>query len=366
MARKSKQAGGHNPLTYYERTKKFASSEYGTTQQRLAGHSQYQLGDCALSLTSLAVCGGTTAAAVSAAAASTTNITTTTTTALCSPSGYLYSEDAILEYLLTKTRELKDQQATYERQQALQEQAKMNEKTAAVNKRKADFIDLHHSQKQKKATTSSTGKQQEQPARLMTQEAATAQAQDGLKHASYWLAESQPKAVTDLTIVQQQPPAADLRPPSPHSQQPLRRKDLWPVSLQWTASTSTDNNNNKTSSTATAPPQLVCSVSGKVLHTQSVTAYWTTDSYKKMTTTTATAASSSSSSQHQHHQHHHGPGKLVLTSVYDQVIKKSDHIPKCPETNRKIKATRVLQKSGSSFAASGQACQVKQYRPTIT
>jgi hypothetical protein len=95
MTRKSKQAGGHNPLTYYERNTKFASSEYGTTSQRLAGHSQYQLGDCALSLTRL-----------------------TGAPALCTPSGYLYSEEAILEYLLTRTQELNEQRVAFDAQEA--------------------------------------------------------------------------------------------------------------------------------------------------------------------------------------------------------------------------------------------------------
>ena len=54
MGRKAKnKTGGNLPLTHYERTQKFASSEYGTVVKRVSGAAQYQLGDCALSLSSL-------------------------------------------------------------------------------------------------------------------------------------------------------------------------------------------------------------------------------------------------------------------------------------------------------------------------
>ena len=111
------------------------------------------------------------------------------------------------------------------------------------------------------------------------------------------------------------------RPLSPHSQEPLRRKDLWPVELKWDEDDSS---------------KLICSVSGKSINTQSATAYWT-DKKK--------------------------PGSIVLTTVFNELIKST---MVCPTTSRKIKYTRELQKSGTSFAASGQEVQVKKYRPTIT
>lgn len=141
MVRKSKQAGGHMPLTHYERTQKFASSEYGTTTKRLAGHSQYQLGDCALSLTRLG------------------------DEALCTPSGYLYSSDALVEYLLTKTQEIKEQTAAYERQQ--QQDATAEE---ASSKRLADFEESQKVVKKRKFVDAKQA------------------AQKGLKQTSYWLA----------------------------------------------------------------------------------------------------------------------------------------------------------------------------------
>lgn len=275
MGRKSKTAGGNMPLTQYERTKKFVSSEYGTTSQRLAGHSQYQLGDCALSLTRLK---------------------SEKAPVLCTPSGYLYSQSAILEYLLTKTQELKEQQAQYDAQE---EEQSRQAAGAATQKRVADF----------ESSQQVVAKKHRQD-RVDVKAAA----RQDLKRTSYWLADAQPAAVE--TAVTRPPP----RPSSPHSQEPLKRKELWPLDLTW------DDNDDK----------LVCHVSGKVIHTQAATAYWT-DKKK--------------------------PGKVVLTKVFEDIIKET---MRCPTTSKKIKYIRSLQQSGTSFAASGQQVQAKKYRPTIT
>jgi nitric oxide synthase-interacting protein len=279
MGRKGKRPGGNFPLTHYERTKKFASSEYGTTSKRLAGHSQYQLGDCALSLTRLI-----------------TDTDIDTHTALCSPSGYLYSQDAILEYLLTKTQELKEQQVAYDRQQAQAVTTQSDERDQDDKKRLADFQESQKVVKKRQVVDA--------------KEAALTE----LKRTSYWLADAQPGAVTPVKL--SLPPT---RPLSPITQEPLRRKDLWPVALQW--------QENK----------LVCAISGKSFQTQTAaTVYWT-DKTK--------------------------PGTLVLTDIYKQLLEGPAI---CPNTNRKIKYTRELQQSGSSFANSEQTVQAKKYRPTIT
>ena len=100
----------------------------------------------------------------------------------------------------------------------------------------------------------------------------------------------------------------------------LRRKDLWPVQLQW------------------QHDKVCCSVSEKTIPTgAAVTAYWTDRKE---------------------------PGLLVLQTVYDELLLAETK--RCPVTDKKIKHTRALQKSGSSFAASGQSVQAAKYRPTIT
>src|SRR3569832_2322770 len=168
MARKSKQAGGNLPLTHYERTKKFASSEYGTTRKHLSGHSQYQLGDCALSLAPLG------------------------DSALVTPSGYLYAKDAILEYLLTQTQLLKEQQAAFERQQLeLQSQSLVED-----DRKRAAQSDLF-------ATAQSVIKKQK------TVDEREKKLQD-LKRTSYWLADSQTVAATSEPL--EKPPDRPLSP----------------------------------------------------------------------------------------------------------------------------------------------------------
>ena len=144
---------------------------------------------------------------------------------------------------------------------------------------------------------------------------------EDLKRTSYWLADSQPDRVERRF---ERPPD---RPLSPHSQTPLRRKDLWPVGLTW------------------EDGKLVCAVSGKALKSSEVVAYWTDKKKKKK------------------YKDDGEPGVVVLKSVYDELI--SDSMV-CPVTSRKVRSVRTLQKSGTSFAASGQQVHVKKYAPTIT
>jgi len=80
MARKSKQPGGHNPLTAHER-KKFAKDTYGTTTARLGQDSQYAFANCGLSLHPAKE------------------------RPVATPSGVIYERSAMLEYMLTKTQE---------------------------------------------------------------------------------------------------------------------------------------------------------------------------------------------------------------------------------------------------------------------
>lgn len=210
--------------------------------------------------------------------------------ALCSPSGYIYAESAILEYLLTKTQELKEQKIAHEKQQ-LGKQQDDSEK----RKRMANFAE---SQKLFRTSSSASDKKDA--------------AVGDLKRVSYWLAGAQPESTYEKEIT---PPPE--RPTSPISGEPLRRKDLWPVSIL--------RENNK----------LICCISHKPIRNHEIIAYWID---KKEA------------------------GKIVLKSVYEELITKN----RCPITDKKIRYDRVLQRSGTSFASSGQEIEVKKYRPTIT
>jgi nitric oxide synthase-interacting protein len=180
MGRKSKHAGsGHLPLTNYERKK--YSQPYGTTTARLSGVSQYSFGHCALSLHPAK------------------------TLPVATPSGFIYERSAILEYLLTKTQDLKQQHKDYElwRGQQELEQTQENDK-----KREAQVEQFEDAQK---VVASKKRKVDENP----------------LKRTSFWLAEFQPESDEKAKMVE--PPK---RPSSPNSQIPLRRKDLIELELK--------------------------------------------------------------------------------------------------------------------------------------
>jgi hypothetical protein len=353
MGRKSKQAGGNLPLTHYERTQKFAaSSEYGTISQRLAGHAQYQLGDCALTTQRLVANDDGTATKTDTTAENVNAI------ALCSPSGYLYAESAIVEHLLQETIRLRHAQQT--RQAALKQEqhAVLEARQHQAQKRLAEFR-ASQSVVAKKSRSNQQG----------------SDAKSELHRVSYWLSSAQPVAqsttptaaaaaassastttATSTALVAALPAAAvdggtttktapheatdaisftttgndtipRERPVSPMTGAPLRRKDLWPVALTWT--------------TETAKPLLVCAVSHKTIPSgAAVVAYWTSKSASKQ------------------------PGRLVLQATFDELSCSTTRT--CPRTDARIAHVRVLQKSGSSFAASGQAVTASHYRPTIT
>ncbi len=203
MARKSKQAGsGHYPLTNYER-KEYGKSN-GTHRARLAGASQHTFGNCALSLHPAKE------------------------EPVASPSGYVYERQAILEYLLHQTQNLKQSQQRYE--QWLQSK-KTEEIQEHEQKRKLQVEKFEDSQKV-------VAKKQK-----ITE-------QNPLKRSSFWLAEFQPtKDGLGGGNQDMEPPLQ--RPPSPMSQKPLRRKDLIPLELK--------RNKND---------QVVCAISEKSIVTQ--------------------------------------------------------------------------------------------------
>jgi nitric oxide synthase-interacting protein len=199
MTRKSKQAGGHMPLTASERKK--YSKGYGTTTARLNGISQYTFGHCALSLHSAKE------------------------KPVATPSGHIYEKAAILEYLLTKTQELKQQKHEFERFQEKKQDEKSQEEE---EKRKAKVQDFEQGQK---VVSRKRQKVEVNP----------------LKLTSYWLAEFQPEAVEPKSPGNAPP----KRPSSPNSLRPLSRKDLIELNLK-----------------RNSDGQVICAISEKSITTQ--------------------------------------------------------------------------------------------------
>ena len=329
MGRKSKQAGtGHYPLTHYERTKKFASSSYGTTTTRISGDTQVAFGCCSLSLAPIV--DGSSAAAEdtqkkaakskpSSSAGDDDN--TVTSIGMVTPSGHLYAKQAIYEYLLTKTQDYQDQKKAYEQQQTIAAE-------------KADTTDA------KKREREEAFEQSNQLAVVSSKKKAKAEkiVGDGgvLRKTSYWLPDMQPAKV-DIEV------KAPERPSSPYSGEPLRRKDLRELALIRKVEHASNNKHSD---------DVLCAISGKAIRMQAAMAYWTKDKSK--------------------------PGVVVLKSVYDMTIANTNNTSKqpkdsskkapaniCPLTNEKIKHTIELKSGGSGFAAHN-AVEVKTYKPTIT
>jgi Zinc-finger of nitric oxide synthase-interacting protein len=314
MGRKGTRAtAGHMPLTHYERTHKFAA-DYGTQSLRLSAAAHYQIGTCALTTQSLLR----------------PSTDATTATALCSPSGYLYDEGAILEYLLQQTVTIKRKQE----EETVKEEQRLVATEEAIKKRKRQKIDaFQNSQQFMKKSDHPPGGSNE------------------LHRVSYWLSAAQPTLESErhghqrtkengsdaiigttlaLTTTSETAIVPPDRPLSPMTQEPLLRRDLWPVQLDFVQSN--------------ARPR--CAISEKPIGPgAAAVAYWTEPK--------PSAAPS--------------PGRVVLQSVYD-ALSLSQALATCPLTDRRIRQVRTLQRGGSSFAAAsgGRAMVSTQYTPTIT
>mmetsp|Transcript_19435 Transcript_19435/g.38992 ORF Transcript_19435/g.38992 Transcript_19435/m.38992 type:complete len:294 (+) Transcript_19435:2-883(+) len=293
MTRKSKQPGGHNPLTYAE-TKRLKSSGYGTQSTRLTSQSMLPFGHCCLSLSQIEG------------------------DAVATPSGHIYSRETIVQYLLTKNRELKEQKAEYDR------------KRLQVENRRAEWEE----KQQKKSQQSFRSKDQGAMSNALVlkdgggggQEAKT---ENSLSHVSYWLSSSQPDASAagdgfdyekEIMALPSPPPG---RPPSPMSGEPLKLKQLIPIHLVYEQDEGISNNGGR----------VLCSVSQKRITTQE------------------TIAIKSS-------------GQVMLASVFNELAKPT---MTCPVTGKKFKDKDVIKliKGKSGFAASGNV-EAKKYNPTLT
>jgi nitric oxide synthase-interacting protein len=209
MTRKSKQAGGHKPLTYYERNKKFAS--YGTKTVRISTESQLPFGHCALSISE----------AVEPVA---------------TPSGHLYSREAILSYLLSQTVHIRQANEKLQNQKGISLKGESEEDEEESNKKKHALLLLEDAQ-------SVSNKR----ARTKVKESLK---DNALARTSYWLAEFQPEHKPSSE------PAIPDRPLSPSSGNPLRRKDLRDLILK------RDDQSRA----------VVCALSDKIISTQPVVA----------------------------------------------------------------------------------------------
>jgi len=297
MTRKSKQPGGHNPLTYAERKSKLA--EYGTKTARLGSECHTKFGDCCLGLT----------AAVDPVA---------------TPSGHIYSREAIVSYLLTKNQELKQARIRYEAQLTIDKKRDLEKDKQEERNKIQKFTLMEQCPAQMSKETHAAKHESFLKRKIDTE--SKANKEESLKRTSYWLSESQPEysvQATEEEVRKNPPPTC---PPSPMSGKPLKLKDLMSIDLQ------RDGGDDG---------KCMCSVSSKAITTQEVVLIKKTK-------------------------------VVILKDVLDTLTKSSSSASSsirkiCPVTGKKFKDKDVitLKKGTSGFAASGDVV-AKKYRPTLT
>jgi len=292
MTRKSKQPGGHNPLTAHERKKLLG--DYGTQTARLGTASQRRFGDCALSLVPAV-------------------------DPVCTPSGNIYSREAIVQYLLTKTTELKEARARREAEEAAEDRKVAAREADEKQKAAQEFVQKDQGAAQAKIGEHASSLDAKVGKKISIE--STEEGKKNLKRTSYWLSEYTPGGQDDgdsSGTRKAREPIPD-RPPSPMTGSPLRRKDL--VSIELSRAEGSSGN-------------VTCSVSGKAITTQNAIAIGKT-------------------------------GKVMLDEVYE-ALAKPDMV--CPVTGRKFKAKDVIRlaKAGSGYAGGGVTVEAKRYKPTLT
>ena len=314
MTRKSKQPGGHNPLTHHER-KRLKSSGYGTQSTRLTTESHVPFGHCHLNLSPI------------------------TDIAVATPSGHIYSKEAIVQYMLTKNGELKKRKAECERLRVDVENRRVEWETKTGKRIRDTFV-----QKDQGAMSNALVlRSDDVPTSTSSAAAATTgkKPENTLQKVSYWLASSQPQHATggkgengDFDYegeIAALPPMPPDRPPSPNSGEPLKLKQLIPLHLVHEGEE--EGVDFIKSGSGSNSGRILCAVSHKTITTQPTIALKNT-------------------------------GHVMLQSVYEELAKPT---MTCPITGRKFKEkdVLVLARGRSGFAASGEVV-AKKYNPTLT
>jgi len=249
-------------------------------------------------------------------------------------SGHIYSREAIVAYLLTKNKELKEARIKYDTQLAADETKRNNDQQTKQNETIQKFIEKDQGPAQQSIVEHGKSHQSSLKRKIDTE--TVEEGKKKLKQISYWLSEAQPQYTQESMeeSVRNHPPPK--RPPSPMSGDPLRLKDLTPITLQ--RETTRKGGNSNSSSTSS---KCICAVSAKAITTQPVIAIKKT-------------------------------GVVMLKEVYDTIVKGSGNGGNgtkmtCPISGTKIKEKDVieLKKGASGFAASGEVVASK-YTPTMT
>jgi len=311
-------------VTYAELKK----HDYGTREARFGVDSQLPFGYCALTLAPVVE-------------------------PVVTPSGHLYSREAMFEHMLTKTQELKKMQAAYDAQEAEKAVAHQEKVTAASGKALTSFVSTQLVLHSSSSVSSSLSVKAPRPAVAggsinigsgaseagAKRKAGGGADEDGqlaaarsqlsasvgdretletLKSTSYWLPGFTPEHIKEVL------PPPPKRPPSPNTGQQLRLKDLTPIVLKVDPDTA-----------GLQEKKYQCAVTGKQITFQEVVLLKKANS-------------------------------VILESAYQDFCVKQGM--QCPLTGAKLRPDKdvlKLVKSGSSFSAAGSV-KASKYGHTIT
>jgi nitric oxide synthase-interacting protein len=287
----SKNSHNRYSFSHYEVKK----AGHGHIEQRIGADSQLPFGYCALSLYPV-------------------------DEAVVSPSGHMYSREAILEYLLKKTKELKHLQHQYELQSAKRREEELQRLKDDKSRMAAQFAESQDVTgiAKRKASEIEQERSYMESRKKKIDDTDAAVKKEELKRISPWVVDFTPSA-DDAEI--KEPPK---RPSSPFSGRPLRAKDLIPVNLE---------RESEDSSGSSGTVRFICPVSRKTITNQKTVLIKNT-------------------------------GALMLESAYKDLALPT---MTCPITGKKFDTSDVIElvSAASGFSASGQVV-AKKYRPTIT
>ena len=231
-------------------------------------------------------------------------------------SGHIYSREAIVSYLLTQKQKIKRQKQAYDTHLENILKSQQESSTQSLQQSQQSFLQKDQGSTQITTAAHASSFQSSLSRNINTQSKSEGTAR--LKRSSYWLSESQPETKDSA------PSPPPERPPSPMSGNPLRLKDLIPLTLK------RDGGSGK----------VTCAVSGKAITTQPVVVLSNTGAVML---------------------------KQVLESIQEEPSSSKKASSRCPVTGKKFQPKHVveLRKGASGFAASGETV-AKKYRPTLT
>ncbi len=250
------------------------------------------------------------------------------------PSGHIYSREAIISYLLTKTQELKEQKQKYETQLKIDKAKQIEKERVEEHEKQAAFLTADQKsavQLSQQSHNISFKQSLKRKIDIETKE----EGKKKLKCTSYWLSESQPEEYTEeMKEDEIRKNIPRDRPSSPMTgNYPLRMKDLVPITLQRESKNGREGGDSAANDVASIGSKCLCAVSNKVISTQQAVAIKKT-------------------------------GAVILEDIFLKIVKPQ---MVCPVTGKKFKEKDILylKKCASGFAASGQVVATK-YKPTIT